>query len=68
MVQIKGSVWDSVWTPKFDMKQKTDQLKHCDYNNNDEVISLNILSNNNKMIDIKKFYLFFNNTCNILNT
>ena len=49
MVQIKGSIQDSVWTPEFDMKnlKKADWPKH-DYNNKDEVNSPSILSYNNQ--------------------
>ena len=49
VVQIKGSVWgcvDSrVWHKTLEGR-KTYQQKHCDYNNKEEVNSLNILSNN----------------------
>ena len=51
VVQIKGLVQDSVLTPGFDMKHLK---KCCEYNNNDEVNSPNILSNNNYQASSQK--------------
>ena len=49
MVQIKGSVQDSVWTPEFDLKHLKAERhisETLDNKNKDEVNSTNILSNN----------------------
>ena len=47
VVQIKGSLRDSVWTSEFDTKHLKIIEKCHEYNNKDEVSSPNILSNNN---------------------
>ena len=53
MVQIRGSVWDSAWTPE--KGQRTYRPKHCDYNNEDEINSPNVLIDNNYLVSSQKF-------------
>ena len=43
------------WHETPEEGQRTYQLKCCDYNNKDEVNSLNILSNNNYQASSQKF-------------
>ena len=49
VVQMKDSVWDSVWTPEFEMKHLKKAEGHIgrdvEYNNKDKINSPNILSN-----------------------
>ena len=60
VVQINGSVWDSLWTPEFEMKHLKKDQGHtgrnvCEYYNNDEFNSPIILSNNDYQVLSPKF-------------
>ena len=50
MFQIKGSVRDSVWSPRVrnetpEEGQRAYRQKRCDYNYKDHIINANILAN-----------------------
>ena len=51
----KFCVDSQVWHERPEEGRRTSQSKHCDYNNKDEVNSLNILSKNNYQASSQKF-------------
>ena len=55
VVEMKGSVRDSVWRETPEEGRRIYRPKRCDYNNKDEVDNSNILSNNNYQASSQKF-------------
>ena len=60
VVQINGSVQDTLWTPEIDMKHMKRVEGHIarkcfEHNNKDDFNSLNIISNNNYQTLSQKF-------------